>query len=92
MVYCLAMAHYLGLNRYKEHDWERVRQSLAQSGLFDEALGIKPIQGERLSTTGQAAPAAAPQSTRQLAAPVVPSRPATPPQRRSSSSGYLKRR
>jgi hypothetical protein len=35
------MAHYLGLNRYKEHDWERVRQSLAQSGLFDEALGIK---------------------------------------------------
>ena len=92
MVYCLAMAHYLGLNRYKEHDWERVRQSLAQSGLFDEALGIKPIQGERLSTTGQAAPAAAPQSTRQLAAPVVLSRPATPPQRRSSSSGYLKRR
>ncbi|CAI8915884.1 phage terminase large subunit family protein [Pseudomonas sp. IT-P218] len=92
MVYCLAMAHYLGLNRYKEHDWERVRQSLAQSGLFDEALGIKPIQGERVSTTGQTASAAAPQSTRQLAAPVVPSRPATPPQRRSSSSGYLKRR
>ena len=92
MVYCLAMAHYLGLNRYKEHDWERVRQSLAQSGLFDEALGIKPIQGERVSTTGQTDPAAAPQSTRQLAASVVPSRPATPPQRRSSSSGYLKRR
>lgn len=92
MVYCLAMAHYLGLNRYKEHDWERVRQSLAQSGLFDEALGIKPIQGERVSTTGQTTPAAAPQSTRQLAAPVVHSRPATPPQRRSSSSGYLKRR
>jgi phage terminase large subunit GpA-like protein len=92
MVYCLAMAHYLGLNRYKEHDWERVRQSLAQSGLFDEALGIIPIRGERLSTTGQTAPAAAPQSTRQLAAPVVPSRPATPPQRRSSASGYLKRR
>jgi len=92
MVYCLAMAHYLGLNRYKEHDWERVRQSLAQSGLFDEALGIKLIQGERVSTTGQTAPAAAPQSTRQLAAPVVLSRPATPPQRRSSSSGYLKRR
>jgi hypothetical protein len=43
------MAHYLGLNRYKEHDWERVRQSLAQSGLFDEALGIKPVQGERVS-------------------------------------------
>ncbi|VVO50060.1 hypothetical protein PS862_00265 [Pseudomonas fluorescens] len=93
MVYCLAMAHYLGLNRYKEHDWERVRQSLAQSGLFDEALGIKPIQGERVSSTGQPTPAAAPQSTPQLAAPVVQSRlAAPPPQRRSSSSGYLKRR
>lgn len=91
MVYCLAMAHYLGLNRYKEHDWERVRQSLAQSGLFDDALGIKPVQGERV--TGPAAPVAAPQSAPQPTAPVVQSRPAAPPpQRRSSSSGYLKRR
>jgi phage terminase large subunit GpA-like protein len=93
MVYCLAMAHYLGLNRYKEHDWERVRQSLAQSGLFDEAQGIKPVQGERVSNTGHATPAAPPQPAPQLAAPVVQSRPAaTPPQRRSSTSGYLKRR
>jgi phage terminase large subunit GpA-like protein len=91
MVYCLAMAHYLGLNRYKEHDWERVRQSLAQSGLFDDALGIKPVQGERV--TGPATPVAAPQSAPQLTAPIVPSRPAAPlPQRRSSTSGYLKRR
>ena len=93
MVYCLAMAHYLGLNRYKEHDWERVRQSLAQSGLFDDALGIKPVQGERVSNIGQATPVAAAQPAPQnVAAPVVPSRPAAPPQRRSSSSGYLKRR
>jgi len=91
MVYCLAMAHYLGLNRYKEHDWERVRQSLAQSGLFDDALGIKPVQGERV--TGPATPVAAPQSAPQLTAPIVPSRAAAPPpQRRSSTSGYLKRR
>ncbi|MBD9599243.1 phage terminase large subunit family protein [Pseudomonas sp. PDM10] len=91
MVYCLAMAHYLGLNRYKEHDWERVRQSLAQSGLFDDALGIKPVQGKRV--TGPATPVAAPQSAPQLTAPIVPSRPAAPPpQRRSSTSGYLKRR
>lgn len=91
MVYCLAMAHYLGLNRYKEHDWERVRQSLAQSGLFDDALGIKPVQGERL--TAPAIPAAAPQLAPQPPAPVVQSRPAaSPPQRRSSTSGYLKRR
>jgi hypothetical protein len=93
MVYCLAMAHYLGLNRYKEHDWERVRQSLAQSGLFDEPLGIKPVQGERVSNTAQATSVTARQSAPPLAAPVLPSRPAAPlPQRRSSSSGYLKRR
>jgi len=94
MVYCLAMAHYLGLNRYKEHDWERVRQSLAQSGLFDDALGIKPVQGERVSNLGQPTPVAVPQTAPQnTAAPVVHSRPvAPPPQRRSSSSGYLKRR
>lgn len=91
MVYCLAMAHYLGLNRYKEHDWERVRQSLAQSGLFDDALGIKPVQGERV--IGPATPVAAPQSAPQSTAPIVQSRPtAPPPQRRSSTSGYLKRR
>ena len=93
MVYCLAMAHYLGLNRYKEHDWERVRQSLAQSGLFDDAQGIKPVQGERVSNVGQATPVAVSQPVPQnVAAPVVPSRPAAPPQRRSSTSGYLKRR
>lgn len=91
MVYCLAMAHYLGLHRYKEHDWERVRQSLAQSGLFDEALGIKPVQGERVDSLGSATPVRPPASP--PAVPVVPPRPAaTPPQRRSSTSGYLKRR
>jgi phage terminase large subunit GpA-like protein len=90
MVYCLAMAHYLGLNRYKEHDWERVRQSLAQSGLFDEALGIKPVQGERVDSPGPATPTRQPVSS--PAVSVVQPRPATPPQRRSSASGYLKRR
>lgn len=91
MVYCLAMAHYLGLNRYKEHDWERVRQSLAQSGLFDEALGIKPVQGERVDSPGSATPTRQPAPP--SAVPVVQTRPAaTPPQRRSSTSGYLKRR
>jgi phage terminase large subunit GpA-like protein len=92
MVYCLAMAHYLGLNRYKEHDWERVRQSVAQSGLFDEALGIKPVQGERVSNAGQALPAVVPQQTPQALEPVMQTRPAAPPpRRRSSTSGYLKR-
>jgi len=90
MVYCLAMAHYLGLNRYKEHDWERVRQSLAQSGLFDDALGIKPVQGERV--TAAATPTAAQPAPQSTVAVVQPRPAAPPPQRRSSTSGYLKRR
>lgn len=89
MVYCLAMAHYLGLNRYKEHDWERIRQALAQAGLFDE----KPVQAERLALPA-AIPATQPVET--SAPEVMPAAPsqsvARPPQRRSSSSGYLKRR
>ena len=89
MVYNLAMAHYLGLNRYKEHDWERIRQALAQAGLFDE----KPVQAERLALPA-AIPATQPVET--SAPEVMPAAPpqpvARPPQRRSSSSGYLKRR
>lgn len=94
MVYCLAMAHYLGINRYQEHDWERVRQALAQSGLFDDVLGVKPVQGERVDADETPAPVAARQSqpAPQPAAPVAQPRPAAPPQRRSSTSGYLKRR
>ncbi|VVQ13994.1 hypothetical protein PS925_03848 [Pseudomonas fluorescens] len=94
MVYCLAMAHYLGINRYQEHDWDRVRQALAQSGLFDDALSIKPVQGERLDAEQTSAPAAIRQAqpAPPPAAPVTQSRPAAPPQRRSSASGYLKRR
>jgi phage terminase large subunit GpA-like protein len=94
MVYCLAMAHYLGINRYQEHDWERVRQSLAQAGLFDDATTTKPVQGERIaialqpSSVAMTAPPAPPP-----AAPVATPRPAAAsPQRRSSASGYLKRR
>lgn len=82
MVYNLAMAHYLGINRYQEHDWERVRQSLAQSGLFDE----KVVAAERV-TVAEQAPATPPPPP-----PVAQQRPAAPPQRRSSTSGYLKRR
>ena len=36
----LVMAHH-----YKEHDWEHLRQALAQAGLFDE----KPARTERLA-------------------------------------------
>ena len=92
MVYCLAMAQYLGINRYLEHDWDRVRQAMAQSGLFDEPLAMLPVQDERLDSEPPAE-TATPQPTPQSVVPVVQSRPvASPPQRRSSSSGYLKRR
>ena len=98
MVYCLAMAHYLGINRYQEHDWDRVRQALAQSGLFDDAP-VQPVQASRVEQA-QTAETALPAVFRQAqlapstpAAPVAPPRPATSPsQRRSSTSGYLKRR
>ncbi|AZF53469.1 terminase, large subunit, putative [Pseudomonas sp. R4-34-07] len=86
MVYCLAMAHYLGINRYQEHDWDRVRNSLAQAGLFDE----KVVAAERVTVAAQAP--ATPQVAPQPVAPVAQPRPAAPPQRRSSTSGYLKRR
>ncbi|POA23604.1 MULTISPECIES: phage terminase large subunit family protein [unclassified Pseudomonas] len=98
MVYCLAMAHYLGINRYQEHDWDRVRQALAQSGLFDDAP-VQPVHAPRVEqaqTTETAPPAVFRQA--QLApptpaAPVAPTRPAASPSpRRSSTSGYLKRR
>ncbi|MCF5687012.1 phage terminase large subunit family protein [Pseudomonas sp. PA-1-3F] len=86
MVYCLAMAHYLGINRYQEHDWDRVRNSLAQAGLFDE----KVVAAERVTVAPQAT--ATPQVAPQAVAPVAQPRPTAPPQRRSSTSGYLKRR
>jgi phage terminase large subunit GpA-like protein len=94
MVYCLAMSHYLGINRYQEHDWDRVRQSLAQSGLFDDAPVTKGIESERVTTAiPTVAVAATGQPKPTSAVPVTPSRAvATPPQRRSSTSGYLKRR
>jgi phage terminase large subunit GpA-like protein len=85
MVYCLAMAHYLGINRYQEHDWDRVRNSLAQAGLFDE----KVVTAERVTVTEQAP--AIPQVALQPVTPVAHPRPAAL-QRRSSTSGYLKRR
>ena len=91
MVYNLAMAHYLGLNRYKEHDWERIRQALAQAGLFDE----KPPLVERvaLPAATQVSPVEQRSEPAPAATPAAPPQPVSrPPQRRSSSSGYLKRR
>lgn len=90
MVYCLAMAHYLGLDRYKERDWDRVAQALAQAELFVEKAPAAA------SAVDQPVIAVEPQMHSPIpepAVPVVQAQPiARPPQRRSSSSGYLKRR
>ncbi|RMQ45987.1 Terminase large subunit [Pseudomonas cichorii] len=95
MVYNLAMAHYLGLHRYGEHDWDRLKQKLAQASLFDDGQHAKPVAAERVSAdeSVESTPVARPQP---VAAPVI-SPPARLPaastmQRRSSASGYLKRR
>jgi len=99
MVYNLAMAYLLGLHRYGEQDWDRLRQALAQASLFD--------QGEPAAPSAQATDASEDSEDDDVSpdvipvpAPFKPSPPAptaqraapAPVQRRSSTSGYLKRR
>lgn len=89
MVYSLAMAHYLGINRYNETDWGQIRGRLAQAGLFDE-----PAAPEAPAAFVVAAEPAKPAQV-PVAAPVatLPATPAPPPSpRRTTRSGYLKRR
>ncbi|MEX5340587.1 phage terminase large subunit family protein [Pseudomonas sp. I2] len=98
MVYNLAMAHYLGLHRYGEHDWDKLRQALAQASLFDEHAPAKPSVTEQadvddLEPGTEQEPAPQPPARPAPSAPSPKPRPAPQPmQRRSSSSGYLKRR
>lgn len=102
MVYNLAMAYFLGLHRYVEHDWDKLRQALAQASLFEqgEPQPARP-QAAEPDTDDQDEDDTAPMS----APPPAPVRRGDPPppqpapraapqpmQRRSSSSGYLKRR
>lgn len=96
-VYNLAMAYYLGLHRYGEQDWEKLRQALAQANLFEEPTPAKPPAIEQedddadaeVESQSPAQPPARPAST---AIPTPPRQAPQPMQRRSSSSGYLKRR
>lgn len=93
MVYNLAMAHYLGIARYKEHEWDRIRQSIAQSSLFDERVSKPGDLSPSPAVQSLAAPIPQPVPVVHQPAIVTPARPAAPPPtRRSSSSGYLKRR
>ncbi|KQQ67829.1 terminase [Pseudomonas sp. Leaf127] len=97
MVYNLAMAQYLGINRYNEGDWSRVRQALAQAGLFDEApvsrtVSAPAVQPGPAPTMPVSTPSPSSPPTSPTAAPVARPAAATPPPRRSTRSGYLKRR
>jgi len=79
LVYNLAMAHLLGLNRYREPEWAKLRQSVGQGNLFTESAT-------------DTAPAATPAAS-QPASPAPATTAAAPaPARRRSISGYLNAR
>lgn len=83
LVYNLAMAHYLGLHRYKEPEWARLRGSVSQGSLFAD----RPAPVAQPATDDDAPAAPTPPRV------VTPTpQPAKASPRRSSSSGYLNRR
>ncbi|NHN79615.1 phage terminase large subunit family protein [Azotobacter chroococcum] len=79
LVYNLAMAHLLGLNRYREPEWAKLRQSVGQGNLFTESA---------TDTAPAATPAASQPASPAPAAPAA----APAPARRRSISGYLNAR
>ncbi|TCP73419.1 phage terminase large subunit GpA-like protein [Pseudomonas putida] len=100
MVYNLAMANFLGLHRYGEQDWDKLRQALAQASLFDQGeqqparpLARELVAGDQGEDDSPPPTAPAPVRRNEPPPPQPASRAAPQPmQRRSSSSGYLKRR
>lgn len=79
LVYNLAMAHYLGLHRYKEPEWARLRAAVSQGSLF----------AERSAPDVEAAP----EKPKQPVQPPAAAQTASPQTgRRTSRSGYLTRR
>ncbi|AHC82683.1 terminase [Pseudomonas monteilii SB3101] len=95
-VYNLAMANYLGLHRYGEQDWDKLRQAMAQVSLFDEPSPAKqPVTEHGCDEDEDDEPVSAtppPARPAPRATPPPPHPAPQPMQRRSSSSGYLKRR
>ncbi|MCE1053839.1 phage terminase large subunit family protein [Pseudomonas alloputida] len=98
MVYNLAMANFLGLHRYGEQDWDKLRQALAQANLFEqgEPEPARPQASEpddyQDDEVDSPAPEPAPVKRNDPPPPPAPRAAPQPMQRRSSSSGYLKRR
>lgn len=78
LVYNLAVAHLLGLNRYREGEWAKLRQSVSQGSLFADPA---PAGAEPPPVATPPQPASPPPAP----APVVLGR-------RRSVSGYLNRR
>ncbi|MNF61793.1 Phage terminase large subunit [compost metagenome] len=78
LVYNLAMAHLLGLNRYRESEWAKLRQAVSQSCLFADPPPDSSEAAPKPATPQLASPPPAP-------APVVLGR-------RRSASGYLNAR
>lgn len=97
MVYARAMAEYLGLGRYHERDWDRVRQSLMQHHLFeDKSVPADPIAPRPSTEKTEVLPVAKAVSVPPVIASAPPvtahHKPMAVPPRRISTSGYLKRR
>ncbi|MGB9088900.1 MAG: phage terminase large subunit family protein [Pseudomonas farsensis] len=100
MVYNLAMANFLGLHRYGEHDWGKLRQALAQASLFDQSepqparpQAREPDADDQDEEATPSTPAPAPVRRTDPPPPTpVPRAAPHSMQRRSSTSGYLKRR
>ncbi|HEJ4454325.1 TPA: phage terminase large subunit family protein [Pseudomonas aeruginosa] len=91
LTYNLAMAHYLGMNRYSVNDWARLRQAVSQTSLFADPVATVPSaadEADEHEPQGEAPSAPA--------RPAPPTRSANPPSqptgRRTSRSGYLSRR
>lgn len=85
LVYNLAMAQYLGLNRYSQLDWDRLRAAFQQRSLFVEPIK-QPEPAEQAEDDQE--PAAPPEQP----TPTTPVAPVKPAKRRTSRSGYLSRR
>ncbi|MGY8832852.1 MAG: terminase gpA endonuclease subunit, partial [Pseudomonadales bacterium] len=82
MVYNLAAAQFLGLHRYHEPQWSNLRAAVGQGSLF----------GERVAPVPSAADDEEPSQAEPSRAATPAPQPAKTGTRRSSSSGYLKRR
>lgn len=82
LVYNLAMAHLLGLNRYREPEWAKLRHAVSQGSLFAESAA---------ASSAPSAPPSAPLTQPASSPPAAPPA-AAPLVRRRSVSGYLTRR